>query len=188
MTRTHLVRRLPVRRFALALLLIAARTLAGVPGHAAEGSAEVDAPAAVIWSVLTDFESWAGFMPGLAQVQVEESSADRIAIHHLTETMGLTISFTTLARVDAERMRLELALDPNAVNDLRVMEASWQLTELSNGRVRVEFRSELESGRPVPRLLERRVIASTVSETVAALAAEVERRRAVSIATATSAR
>lgn len=188
MTRTCRARRLGVRRVALALLLIAARTLTGAPGYAAEGSAEVDAPAAVIWSVLTDFESWAGFMPGLARVEVQEASADRVAIRHESEKMGLTIAFTAFARVDPQRMRLELALDPSAANDLRALEASWQLTELSNGRVRVDFRSELESGRPVPRLLERRVLASTVAETVAALAAEVERRRTVSIATATGAR
>jgi ribosome-associated toxin RatA of RatAB toxin-antitoxin module len=167
-----------LRRFAAAVLLVAASTLLAAPGRAAYESAELEAPAALVWSVLTDFDGWPGFMPGLNRVEVQQASPERVAIRHETEKLGFEIAFTALTRVDHERMRLELALDPSAANDLRAMEASWQLTELSNGRVRVDFRSELDSGQPVPRLLERRMVGQSVAEALAALAGEVERRRA----------
>lgn len=170
-----------VRRAAWGLLLVAAFVLGAAPGRAADESAELDASAALVWDVLTDFDAWPGFMPGITRIEVRELAADQVAIRHETEKMGFTVAFTALTRVDRARMRLELALDPDAANDLAVMQASWQLTELPNGRVRVELRSELESGRPVPRIVERRLVARSLAETVAAFADEVARRRAAPV-------
>lgn len=186
MPRSRRDRSLGARPLALAVLLVAVTALVATPGRAADGSAEIDAPADLVWSVLLDFASWPRFMPGLAQVEVREATEDLVAIRHETVKLGFTIAFTALTRVDRERMSLELALDPSAANDLRALEASWQVTEVSNGRARVELRSELESGQPVPRLLQRRLIGSSVAEALAALADEVERRRAATTRVAAS--
>lgn len=159
------------------LLVTAVSILLASRARAADEAIEVEAPAALVWSVLTDFESWPGFMPSLRSVHVAVAPGDRVAIRHESETLGFAVAFTMLTRVDDAHMRLEGSLDPSAANDLRAMESTWQLTELADGGTRVECHSDLESGQPVPRFLERRVHGESVAESVAALAAEVERRQ-----------
>jgi hypothetical protein len=117
---------------------------------------------------------------------VQPVSADRVSIRHETEKLGFAVAFTALTRVDHDHMRLELALDPRAANDIAAMEASWQVSELPGGRVRVELRSELESGRGLPRILERRLLGQSVAETLAALADEVARRQVEPLLTASA--
>jgi ribosome-associated toxin RatA of RatAB toxin-antitoxin module len=174
---------IPSRRVRAVLPAIAASLAVslGIPARAAGTGAqlavELSAPVELVWQVLTDFASWPRFMPGLRRVRVRDLGRERVAIDHETEKMGFDVRFTAITRVNRERLRLDLALDESQRHDLAAMRASWQVTRLPKGRVRVDFRSDVDSGQPVPGFLERRMIRRSAAETVAALAHEIERRK-----------
>jgi carbon monoxide dehydrogenase subunit G len=148
-----------------------------------EGSIEIAAPIEIVWRVLTDFRSWPSFVPGLKRIAVVEHAASELALRHETERVGMAIDFTALMRVQAELHRVELLLDESASNDLAAMRASWQLTPLASGRVRVEFHSAIDSGQPVPAFIQRRLLRESVAETIERFSSEVERRVGVGEAT-----
>jgi ribosome-associated toxin RatA of RatAB toxin-antitoxin module len=164
-----------------ALLALAASLLLGAGpvragGTEASGAVELEAPVELVWQVLTDFAGWPRFMPALARVQVERRSDALVAIQHETRQLGMDIRFTTLTRLDAASLRMESSLDPAAQHDIAGMRSAWQLTALGGGRVRVELRSDLDSGQPLPGFVVRRIVRDSVAETVEALAREVARR------------
>lgn len=163
---------------AAALVCLAAWPAAAEP-DAVEGAVVVEAPADLVWQVLTDFQAWPRFVPGLRRLTVEADAAGRVALRHETGRLGWRIDFTARTRVDAEARRLELFLDERRTNDLAAMEASWQVTELPGGRVRVAFASVLDSGQPVPRFVARRLLREAVAETVESFRREVEHRAGV---------
>ncbi len=167
---------LPAAVLALATWLVAA----GAPARAGEAAeaVELHAPIELVWQVLTDFAAWPRFMPALERVEVEPRSEALLAIRYQTRQMGLEIGFTALTRVDGAALRMESSLDPEGRHDIAAMRSAWQLTPLPDGRVRVELHSDLDSGRPVPGFVERRMLRDSVAETVAALAREVGRRAA----------
>jgi ribosome-associated toxin RatA of RatAB toxin-antitoxin module len=168
-------------RAALVAFALAAATqpAPAAADQAVEDAVELAAPAELVWGVLTDFASWPRFVSGLKGITIEGRGEGQVALRHETEKMGFAIGFTALARLDASLRRLDLALDENAAHDVAAMRATWQVTPLEPGRVRVEFRSSLDSGRPVPGFVERRVLRESVSETLKGLGAEVERLQAL---------
>jgi carbon monoxide dehydrogenase subunit G len=162
---------------ALALLLgVSLGQPAAAEPRDVEGSIEIAAPIEVVWRVLTDFRSWPSFVPGLKRIAVVDGSESELALRHETERVGFEVDFTALMRVRAEHHRVELVLDERASNDLAAMRASWQLTPLGSGRVRVDFHSAIDSGQPVPAFIERRLLRESVAETIERFSSEVERR------------
>jgi hypothetical protein len=163
---------------ALLAILLGAAALAG-PASADEGfetAVELAAPVDLAWRVLVDFRAWPRFVPGLKRIAVVERPDRHVALRHETESVGVAVDFTAVGSLDLERHRLELALDETAANDIAAMHASWELTELPSGRLRVTLRSAVDSGRAVPAFIERRMVRSQLDETIARFAAEVARR------------
>lgn len=165
------------RGIALALILAApaVRPAAAEP-RAIEGSIEIAAPLELVWGVLTDFRTWPHFVPGLKRIAVVSQQADELALRHETESVGMAIVFTARMQVHPDQYRVDLVLDEEASNDLAAMRASWKLTSLDSGRVRVDFRSSVDSGQPIPGFIERRLLRTSVAETIESFSSEVERR------------
>lgn len=161
----------------LALVLAGPAVVSAEP-RAIEGSVEVAAPLELVWGMLTDFRSWPQFVPGLKRIAVVSEEADGVALRHETESAGMAIAFTARMQVHPERHRVDLVLDEDASNDLAAMRASWQVTALAPDRVRVDFRSAIESGQPIPGFIERRLLRSSVAETIESFGSEVQRRAA----------
>ena len=161
---------------ALAILLGAA---ADTPARAEEGfeaTVELAAPLDVAWRVLVDYRAWPRFVPGLKRIGVEARGERSVALRHETESVGVAVDFTAVTSADAERHRLALVLDESAANDIAAMRASWELTALPSGGVRVVLRSAIDSGRPVPGWIERRMVRQQLALTIARFGAEVQRR------------
>jgi carbon monoxide dehydrogenase subunit G len=159
-----------------AVLLAAALAAPASAEEGFEGAVEVAAPVDVAWRVLTDYGAWPRFVPGLKRIGVVERPDRHVALRHETERVGVAVDFTAVTSIEPERHRLALALDDTAANDIAAMRASWELTALGGGRVRVTLRSAVDSGRSVPAWIERRMLRSQLQETLQGFVAEVERR------------
>jgi len=160
-------------------LLVAAVWAAGPAAaepEAVEQTVELDAPVELVWHVLTDFAAWPRFVPNLKRIDVVGDAQQPTALRYSTESIGIAIGFTARTDVRADLHRLDLALDESAPNDIAAMRASWQLTPLGGDRVRIQFRSAIETGQPVPEFIQRRVMRASVEETIRNFTSEVERR------------
>ena len=180
----------PVCRIARATLLLlallgqsaAAATIAiSVVSHAdtieIEGSALLNADAGVAWRVLTDYERYVDFIPGLrgsrvvarkgATVIVEESGDVMLWVLH--RPMDVTFEITEIAPT-----RL---ISRVVAGDLRVLNSSYSLTPVGNG-IRLEYTGVLESGLALVGPIERLAVKQNVALRFQALAEEIERRSA----------
>ena len=163
----------------LALAIAAAwtPTPAAAESQAVEQTVELDAPVELVWRVLTDFAAWPRFVPNLKHIDVLGDAQQPTALRYSTESIGIVIGFTARTEVHADLHRLDLALDESAPSDIAAMRASWQLTPLGGDRVRIQFRSAIETGQPVPEFIQRRVMRASVEETIRNFTSEVERAK-----------
>jgi hypothetical protein len=67
-------------------------------------------------------------------------------------------------------------LAADAPQDVEAMTAEWRVSEDGSGGTRIELRSTVRTGLPVPGFLERRVVARSIEASARALFDEAERR------------
>jgi ribosome-associated toxin RatA of RatAB toxin-antitoxin module len=130
-----------------------------------------------VWGVISDVEAWAEIFPSLERMSVDSAADGQLLSTQTYRSLGFELHYRTLTTIDSERHRLHQELDPSARNDIEEFSSTWQLTAVDGGRAtRIELRTHLASGMPVPRFVERRAVARSTSDAVAAVAAEVSRR------------
>jgi uncharacterized membrane protein len=152
----------------------------GEPTTQVAGSAVVAAPPDAVWSVLTDFGSWPGFVPNLESVDVasDASSPGAVLLRQHTRVWGLGFSATTRRVLDAERRILWDQLVPGAGGDVRTMSGFWQVLDLGDGRSLLRFQSRIALAARLPGMVESWLIERGAPGALAAFAAEIERRQA----------
>jgi len=180
--------RKPVSRLGLATLLllpllaqsVAAATIAiEVASHAETieiaASAQLNADADSAWRVLTDYEHYVDFIPGLresrivgrkgATVTVEQSGDVVLWLLHMP--LDVTFEITEIAPT---------RLDSRVVaGDLRALNSHYVLTPTGNG-VRLEYFGKLNSGFALFDSVERLAVKQNIARRFQALADEIERR------------
>jgi hypothetical protein len=159
---------------ALAFLwLVPARTV-----QAAEGVASVElwAEPSQVWDVLSDLEAWSTIFPSIARIQVSVVDSHHVRLSQVTRALGMTVAYTTLATLFPDEGRLELVLDSAEPHDVEQVVVSWSVVSWEGRGSRVELRSRVVSGRPIPGFIEGRLVRRSVRESLQALVEEVERR------------
>jgi ribosome-associated toxin RatA of RatAB toxin-antitoxin module len=139
------------------------------------GAIVVDAAPEHAWDVLTDFEAWPRFVPHIDAVSVR-AEADGLRIRQTLKLFMQTFEYTVVGAVSSAAGRIELDLDRSAPSDFDRLEASFDVTELRDGRTLVRFHSDLEAGVALPAWVKRAIARSTVPGTLVAIRSEIERR------------
>jgi ribosome-associated toxin RatA of RatAB toxin-antitoxin module len=162
----------------LGLLPRAAAAASGVLGEGVRVEAvEIDASPAEVWNVLTDFDAWVEIFPHVQRVQVERMSAERVDVRQRTEAFGWVVEYTSRSTLSPAEGRIAVELDRTRPHDIEELTGVWEVTPNTYGTGTVlELRLRIVSGLPIPGFLERRFVGRSVKKTVAAVAAEVERR------------
>ena len=157
------------------------------PAWSADGEARarLQAEPARVWEVLSDLGAWPEVFPSITRVEIYEIDARHARLRQVTRAMGTTVSYTLNVSLIPEERRLELALDPAEPSDVDEITATWRVVALEDRGARVELRSRVVSGHPIPDFLEGRLVRRSVRDSLDALVAEVERRaRFVGVTTA----
>jgi len=129
-----------------------------------------------VFEVLGDVQAWPAYMPDLERIEVEPLGPNRLAVRQTHRVLGRSVRTHSIAVVDSQRRRIVLALAPDAPQDVEIMTAEWRVSEDGSGGTRIELRSTVRTGLPVPGFLERRVVARSIEASARALRDEAERR------------
>jgi ribosome-associated toxin RatA of RatAB toxin-antitoxin module len=187
-TLDHRVRR--ITREALPLLLVllvagadAATIAISVASHAdtieIECSALLNADATAAWNVLTAYERYVDFIPGLQRSRVVARKGTTVTVEqsgHVTLWLLQIPLNVTLEIVEFAPTRLE----SRAVSgDLRALASRYVLTPVGNA-VRLEYAGQLDTGFALISAIERMAVKQNVARRFQALADEIERRGAAS--------
>jgi carbon monoxide dehydrogenase subunit G len=138
-------------------------------------SALLNADAVTAWQVLTNYEHYVDFIPGLREshvlgrkgaiVTVRQSGDVTLWLLHVPLDVTLEITESAPTRLDSHAV----------AGDLRALSGRYILTPEGNG-VRLEYFGKLDSGLALFGPLERLAVKENIARRFQALADEIERR------------
>lgn len=103
--------------------------------------ADVDAPLAEVWAVLTDLESYRYFMPRVEKVDVTRDGADYLAAFQL-DTPLVSTSYTNRYVLDEPRHTIRVR---QVEGDLDGSFYEWRLVKLSAQKTRVFYSGAIKN-------------------------------------------
>jgi len=157
----------------------------GAATAAAAGPVEVRvekriaAPPERVLAVLADFEAWDHVFDTVRLVHTERQTADHARLRQVTHQSGRTLVYTVDATVDRAARRVDLTLDPSEPHDVALLHSTWRVVPHPGGGSRVELRIAMQTGLPVPEILERLAVERGARRSVDELARALERERTV---------
>lgn len=137
----------------------------------AEHTMDVNAPPAVLFDIITDYERYPEFLDGFKSAKVLERG-EGYAIARFTLDLIKTVHYTirlTEKKPDSVSWTLVES------NLLKVNNGGWTLVELPGGRTRVTYRLEVGIGRFVPKMITDRLSGSTLPVTMKAFKERAEK-------------
>jgi ribosome-associated toxin RatA of RatAB toxin-antitoxin module len=85
---------------------------------------DIDAPAHVVWRVMTDFESYPDFMPRVKKMTVEERKPREASLAFVLDTPLFATRYTNHYTLDPEKRRMRVR---QAKGDLKGSHQAWAL-------------------------------------------------------------
>jgi len=141
--------------------------------------AELAAPLAIAWQVLTDYERLPAFIPGLAKSVVRERLGDTLLVEQSGEARFLIFSFPIEVRYEVTE-RPQQSIESRAVaGNLRRMNGRYDLEAGEEPlTVRLRYHGLIEPDFNLPPLVGVAALRGMAAEQFAAMVAEIERRAA----------
>src|SRR5690242_7032058 len=163
----------PGRAFALSALLLVA------PAHAAEGlsvealrrgealeilcRAELEAPVALVWDTLTDYDHLAEFIPGMRRSRVLERRGSTVVVEQSGDARFLFFSIpieVTLSTVEQPPRSIEASMLKGTLKRLR---GAYRIEPRSGGRVLLTWDGTIEA-LSLPPLLGEMLLRGTIED------------------------
>jgi carbon monoxide dehydrogenase subunit G len=150
---------------------------AGSLQGAANASSLLAYPPDQVWAVLTDFESWPGFMPHVTATEVTQREGRRQWVQQSFRILMTPMRHTTIYELDPVHGKLSWELDLQQAHDIAGSTGNWQLAPVDGGRsTLLRYASSLDSGREVPAFVERMLFERSIDELFKSLRSELARR------------
>lgn len=140
-------------------------------GQQVRGERDLDVPAEVVWSVITDLEAYPTWTEGVQEVVVLERDADDYPLRArfaLRTPLG-ELAYVLEYRYDDSSMRWVLA-EGSMVTQL---DGGYTITEPTPGRTHVVYELEAEVDLPVPGILKQRAARTILEQGLDGLARRV---------------
>lgn len=143
-----------------------------------EGSALLNADAETAWRVLTDYEGYLDFIPGLHGSHVVARNGASVTVEQTGDVKLWLVSVPLDVTFEITEIAPTRLVSRVVAGDLRVLDSRYVLTAVGNG-VRLEYTGNLDSGLALSSAIERLAFKQNVAIRFQALADEIERRSAI---------
>lgn len=131
----------------------------------------VEARPEQVWAVLTDFEIWPELFEEIQRVDVEPLGDGIVSLHQASRRFGWAVEYTAVSTLRPEQGRIEIRLNRDAPADIADLHSLWEVRPTEGGRAtRVALHLRLDSGLPIPRWMERRMLERSVHDSVRGVA------------------
>jgi ribosome-associated toxin RatA of RatAB toxin-antitoxin module len=152
----------------------------GGAGEAERGQAEAAIVVAhspvQVWDVITDFESRPRYVPTAEKVRIVRTAANQVWVSQHLRFLWVDVHFQAINTLEPELGVVRWRLDPDAPHDIADTTGSWQIVPLPRGRTLVHYRAHLDSGQPVPRIVEEFIAGRSLTKMMEGLRDELRRR------------
>lgn len=147
-------------------------------GSAVEVSAHamLEAPHAVVWATLTDYDRLAEFIPGMHKSRVIERRGNEAVVEQVGEATFLFFSFPIEVTV------VSTARPPNAIDirvlkgNLRRLDGGYRIEAAGEGKIRLRWNGLIEPETYLPPLLGEAVMRANIEDQFTGMVREIERR------------
>lgn len=130
-----------------------------------------------VWRVLTDFETWPGFVPHIRKAEIARRERDRLWVRMGYRVLLSSLQHTTIYQLLPEQGRLLWTLDLEQEHDIAASEGEWQLVPVGDqSQTLVRYAARMDSGRPVPEFVADLLGRRSLKQLLLGLREEVERR------------
>jgi len=136
----------------------------------------VPRPAADVWAVLTDFESRPKVLPNITESHIDRVEDNRAWVRQAVDIFWTKIRYTLIATLDPTRGLITFVLDRAAPHDIRDNTGSWQVFPRGAAATLLLSRDRVDTGKPVPGVIERYLLERSLPKLLTSLRDEVERR------------
>ena len=139
--------------------------------------AELDASLDIAWEVLTDYDRFSEFIPGMHSSKLVSREGDRAMVDQRGEASLLFFRFpidVRLAIVETYPERIE----SNAIaGNFKELRGAYRL-ESEGGRLRLSYEGRFTPDFDIPSLIGTMVVRHTLEQRFGAMLGEIERRQA----------
>ena len=136
----------------------------------------VPRPATEVWAVLADFESRPKVLPDVSESHIDRVENNRAWIRQSVDVFWAKIRYTLIATLDPARGLMTFVLDHSAPHDIRDSNGSWQVLPHGPAAALLLSRDRVDTGKPVPALIESYLVDRSLPKMMSSLRQEVERR------------
>ena len=139
------------------------------------GVIDIAAPKDDVWAAVMDVKARVGEISGLKEANVYEDTPKRKGDEWVLSVIGTRVVFNVLYDLDPETGWCRYRLDTSKENDLVDVQGAYQLYEV-NGKTRLIYRSETDSGRSVPGFIKRWLASDSLNEQLEGIAARAVKK------------
>lgn len=144
------------------------------------GSFETNAPLAMVWDLLSDYDRLKGTVTGLVQSKVLERKGDKLLVEQEARGSFLFFSRSVHVRLSIlESKPRSITFEDVSKLDFEVYRGSWQIEPLAGGGVQVRYQLFASRGQFAPEALEQHIFKGQAGTLLSQLRERLELMAAV---------
>ncbi len=139
------------------------------------GVIDIAAPPDDVWAAVMDVKARVGEISGLKEANIYTDTPTKKGVQWVLSVIGTRVQFNVLYDLDESKRWCRYRLDTSKENDLVDVQGAYQIYEV-DGKSRLIYRSETDSGRSVPGFIKRWLASDSLTEQLEGIAARATQK------------